>query len=702
VAYKTLKVPNTINLFWAADAAVFILLLGKIMAHLLKAFALVLLFASTANVQADETLLSPNGNLTLVVGDNDGTAFYSVKRGDETVIAPSKLGFELKSGNNYSSGFTIENLQTSDFDETWQQPWGERKNIRNNYRELLVTLSGGVDTLLVQFRLYDDGVGYRYIFPDSVAGDEILAELTEFNFSQPGTAWWIQSRGWNRYEYLYEKTPLTDVGIAHTPITFKLESGTHVSLHEAALVDYSGMSVRRTEGRKFTADLAPNHKGTKVTLKAGHKTPWRTIQVSGDAKGLLMSDLILNLNEPNILGDVSWVEPGKYIGIWWGMHLAVNTWGSGPTHGATTSEVKRYIDFAAKYGFKGVLVEGWNVGWDGDWFNNGALFNFTKAYPDFDVDELTRYSAEKGVRIIGHHETSGDVSNYEAQMEAGFDLYEKMGIRQVKTGYVANGGDIDRLDENGKAVKEWHDGQFMSNHHERVLVAAAKRKISINAHEPIKDTGLRRTYPNWIAREGARGMEYSAWGEPGNPPSHTVILPFTRMLSGPMDFTPGIFDLHFEKEKPNNRVETTLAKQLAYYVVLYSPIQMAADLPKNYEANLAPFQFIRDVPVDWSESIALTAEIGQHVSFARKDRNSDDWYVGTITGDDARTIELSLNFLDAGVRYKAEIYADGDGADWKTNPYAIAITSKTVTAMDTLTLALASGGGAAVKLSPVK
>jgi len=668
----------------------------------LKLFAVFLLFVGSMGLQAKEAIVSPGGTLTLIIGAGEDGAFYAVKRGDEMVIAPSKLGFKLKSGKNFSSHLTLENIQTSDFDQTWEQPWGERKNVRNHYVEATVELAGGADSLKVQFRLYDDGLGYRYIFPDSVAGDEITDELTEFNFDQAGTAWWIGARQGNRYEYLYETTPMTDVGLAHTPITFKLASGTHVSLHEAALLDYSGMSLKRTEGRSFEADLSPNHKGTKVTLKAGHKTPWRTVQVSADAKGLLVSDLILNLNEPNKMGDVSWIEPGKYVGIWWGMHLAVNTWGSGDKHGATTSEVKRYIDFAAKYGFNGVLVEGWNIGWDGDWFNNGAIFKFTEAYPDFDIEELTRYSAEKGVPIIGHHETSGDVGNYESQMEAAFDLYEKMGIKKVKTGYVADGGQIDRVLDDGTPVKEWHDGQFMSNHHERVLIAAGKRKISINAHEPIKDTGLRRTYPNWISREGARGMEYSAWGTPGNPPSHAVILPFTRMLSGPMDFTPGIFDLHIEDLQPGNRIESTIAKQLAYYVVVYSPIQMAADLPKNYKANLAPFQFIRDVPTDWAESIALTAEIGEHVTFARKDRNSDNWYIGSITGDKGRTLDLSLDFLDEGATYKAEIYVDGKDADWKTNAYAIDIINKTVTAGDSLSLNLASGGGAAVRLVKVK
>ncbi len=672
------------------------------MLNIFKIISVLLVLCGSGRLAASEMITSPNGVLTLVVGADKEGAFYQVNRSDEQVIAPSKLGFLLKSGKNFSKGLTVANAEILDFDQTWELPWGERQYVRNNFRELLVTFAGGADTLRVQFRLYDDGLGFRYIFPDSIAGDEITSERTEFNFSGPGTAWWIEARLSNRYEYLYKETPIEAVSMAHTPISFRLDSGTHVSLHEAALVNYSGMSVRHTQGRKFTADLAPNAKGSKVTLGAGHTSPWRTIQISGDAKGLIMSDLILNLNEPNKLGDVSWVKPGKYVGIWWGMHLGINTWGSGPKHGATTSEVKRYIDFAAKYGFSGVLVEGWNIGWDGDWFNNGAIFSFTKPYPDFDIAELTRYSKEKGVPIIGHHETSGNVGNYESQMEAAFDLYEKMGVTKVKTGYVADAGDIDRMTEDGTPVKEFHDGQFMSNHHIRVLLAAAKRKISINSHEPIKDTGLRRTYPNWLSREGARGMEYSAWGTPGNPPSHTVILPFTRMLSGPMDFTPGIFDLEIADLKPGNRVESTIAKQLAYYVVLYSPIQMAADLPKNYEANLAPFQFIRDVPTDWAESIALTAEIGEHVTFARKDRNSEAWYIGSITGDNARTVNLPLDFLNKGQRYRAEIYVDGEGADWKTNPYAIDIISREVSQSDHLILNLASGGGAAVRLVPIK
>jgi alpha-glucosidase len=472
------------------------------------------------------------------------------------------------------------------------------------------------------------------------------------------------------------------------------------------------MSLKQKRSDVFKADLAPWSDGVRVKTKAPFVSPWRTIQISPDAKGLLNSDLILNLNEPNKLGDVSWVEPGKYVGIWWAMHMRERTWGNDGIHGATTEETKRYIDFAAKYGFKGVLVEGWNIGWDGDWFNNGELFRFAEAYPDFDLKAVTDYGREKGVRLIGHHETSGDVTNYEKQMEDAFALYESVGVRTVKTGYVADGGEIRRIDDKGLVKYEWHDGQFMVDHHLRVVREAARHKIAINPHEPVKDTGLRRTYPNWVAREGARGQEYNAWGVPPNPPEHTAILPFTRMLAGPMDYTPGIFDLEPNKRPPvradmprgdpRSRVQSTLAKELALYVVLYSPIQMAADLPENYERNLAAFQFIVDVPADWEESVALNGEIGDYVTFARKDRNSEDWYLGTLTDENARTLEIPLGFLDPDRDYVAEIYRDGKKANWETNPYDMIIEKRTMTRADVLKLPLAAGGGAAVRFHPAE
>jgi alpha-glucosidase len=487
------------------------------------------------------------------------------------------------------------------------------------------------------------------------------------------------------------------VSRAHTPLTFKQPSGVHVSIHEAALVDYAAMSLDQRRGGLLKADLSRWSDGIRVKTQAGFNTPWRTIQISPDAVGLLNSDLILNLNEPNKLGDVSWVKPGKYVGIWWGMHINQNTWGSGEKHGATTAHTKHYIDFAAAHGFDGVLVEGWNHGWDGDWFFNGAVFDFTKAYPDFDLAAVSKYGKSKGVKLVGHHETSGHVTNYSKQMDAAFDLYQAHGVSQIKTGYVADGGGITRIDEMGIERKENHDGQFMVNEYLRNVKAAAKRQISINTHEPVKDTGLRRTYPNWIAREGARGQEYNAWGTPPNPPEHTTILPFTRMLSGPMDFTPGIFDMSFNGLDGENRPRTTLAKQLALYVVIYSPIQMAADLPKNYLAKMDAFQFIKDVPTDWQQSKALAGEVGEYVVIARQQRDSQDWFLGALTDEKARTVKVKLDFLTPGKKYQAQIYRDGKNADWQTKPYEVIIEQREVSASDVLELPLATSGGAAAR-----
>ncbi|MEM9302234.1 MAG: glycoside hydrolase family 97 catalytic domain-containing protein, partial [Pseudomonadota bacterium] len=529
---------------------------------------------------------------------------------------------------------------------------------------------------------------------------EIVDELTEFAIPGEPTVWWIPGRRFNRYEYLYHTTGMDAIHQAHTPLTLRQESGVHVSIHEAALVDYAGIVLDQRRPNVFEADLTPWSDGVKVKTAAPFNTPWRTIQISPDAVGLLNSDLILNLNEPNKLGDVSWVEPGKYVGIWWAMHIRTRTWGSGEIHGATTEETKQYLDFAAEHGFAGVLVEGWNIGWDGDWFHNGDLFRFTEPYPDFDIQEVGRYAQEKGVRLIGHHETSGNVTNYEEQMEDAFKLYQSVGVAQIKTGYVADAGDIKRVDDVGQPHYEWHDGQFMARHYLKVAEEAAKYQLSINTHEPIKDTGLRRTYPNWFTREGARGQEFNAWGQPPNPPEHTAILPWTRMLSGPMDFTPGIFNLTFQGPDSDQRVETTLAKQLALYVVLYSPIQMAADLPENYEARMDVFQFIKDVAVDWEESIAVAGEVGDFVAFARKERGGDEWFIGALTDEEARPLSVPLKFLDPGVTYVAQVYRDGDDAHWKTNPYSVAIETREVDGSMTLDLPLAAGGGAAVRLFP--
>lgn len=657
------------------------------------------LSAAPAYAEVVAEVSSPGEVLTVEIDINPaGHATYSVERNGDAVIDPSRLGFLFTDAKKLDRYFKLGGTWTRTFDETWEQPWGERRFVRNHYNELRVRLterSHAQRSVDVVFRVYDDGVGFRYEFPEqaSLGTVNIAEELTEFVIADPGTAWWIPAGEWNRYEYLYHETPLNEVTQAHTPITIRTEDGLHVSFHEAALVDYSSMWFRRVEDRRFRAELAPSSRGAKVSRAAPFHTPWRTIQISETAGGLAESDLILNLNEPNKLGDVSWVEPYKYVGVWWGMHLETETWGSGPKHGANTANVKRYIDFAAEHGFRGVLVEGWNQGWDGDWYNNGAVFSFTKPYPDFDIEELAAYARQKGVRLIGHHETSGHVANYESQLEDALDLYARLGIDSVKTGYVADTGGIQALGPDGEIRFEWHDGQLMSNHHLKVVKEAAERHIAVNPHEPIKDTGLRRTYPNWVSREGARGMEYNAWGDPPNDPAHVPELVFTRMLSGPMDYTPGILSLQGRGQK----LQSTIARQLALYVVVYSPIQMAADLPENYEKHMAAFQFIEDVPVDWADTRVLNGEIGDYVTFARKDRNSEDWYLGAVTNEEPRELQVKLDFLEPGRTYTAQIYRDGPDADWKTNGHDIVIEEREVGAGDVLALRLASGGGQAIR-----
>ncbi|MCO7199841.1 glycoside hydrolase family 97 protein [Pseudoalteromonas sp. OANN1] len=662
---------------------------------------------TTTSFAASLAVSSPDGKITFTLSDDNSQPIYQVSFNDKTIIQPSKLGFDFATAASMRDGLSITTHQRNSVDSSWQQPWGEARVIQDKHNELAVTFAKQTDKspqYTVRVKVFDDGVGFRY----EVAQNQALyitRELTEFAFAQSdkSTAWWIPARGWNRYEYVYNTTPLHDAPHVHTPFTLKNQDGVHISVHEAALIDYAGMTLNQRRPGTFVADLTPWSDGVAVKTNGKFNTPWRTLQIGDKATDLLNSHLILNLNEPNKLGDVSWVEPGKYIGIWWGMHINKNTWGSGDKHGATTARTKEYLSFAADNGFDGVLVEGWNIGWDGDWFFNGDVFSFTDAYADFNIDEIAKHGEKVGARLIGHHETSGNVSNYRNQMEAAFALYEKAGVRQVKTGYVADGGNIKRIDAKGNARFEWHDGQFMANEYLDNVKLAAKHKISINTHEPIKDTGLRRTYPNWIAREGARGQEFNAWGTPPNPPEHVPMLAFTRMLAGPMDFTPGIFDMGFNGlGDKTNRPQTTLAKQLALYVVLYSPIQMAADLPENYLAKPDAFQFIKDVPTDWEHSIALAGEVGDYVVFARKERkhkqySGNDWFLGAVTDEEAREIPITLDFLESGKTFEAQIYADGDKAEWKQNPYEMNIYRKKVTSADKLTLKLAAGGGVAIR-----
>lgn len=660
----------------------------------------VLLSSATAHAAPGPRVASPDGTLVVELAtDNDGRPSYAVSRKGQPVIAPSRLGFLLLDAPKFERNIEIVQPRTRTFDETWEQPWGERRFIRNHYNELTVTLKEKAKPFRrfdVVFRVFDDGVGFRYRFPKQPGLEQvkISEELTEFSLARDATAWWIPAGEWNREEYLYHRTPVQQVGDAQTPITFRFGDGTHLSIHEAALVDYSGMNLTRVEERKLKADLTPGIGEGKVVRAAPFDTPWRTLLLSDDAAGLAMSSLTLNLNEPSALGDVSWVEPMKYVGVWWEMHLDLKSWASGPKHGATNENVRKHIDFAAKHGFGGVLVEGWNVGWDGDWFGNGEDFSFTRSYPDFDLEALSRYARSKGVVLIGHHETSGNAAHYEEQLGDAFDLYQRVGVPAVKTGYVADASQAKVTGADGQRHYAWHEGQDMARHHLKVVTEAAKRHIAVNPHEPIKDSGLRRTYPNWITREGARGMEFSAWGQPGNPPEHEANLVFTRLLAGPMDYTPGIFGM---KTRSTDGIATTWAKQLSLYVVIYSPLQMAADLLENYEKNPAPFQFIKDVPVDWDDTRVLNGEVGDYVTIARKERGGDNWYLGALTDEDGRTLSVPLSFLEQGRRYTAQIYRDGDQAHWKTAPQDIVIEERTVTRADTLTLKLAPGGGQAIR-----
>ena len=670
--------------------------------------------SATAQEREDDRLLSPGGDIEVSVAARGGRIGYTVHFRGEEIIRPSQLGLLFESRHGFNDGLVLrgEPVRRSS-DTTWEQPWGENRFVRDHYNELLVTVRHEVSGAVIDIRIraFDDGIGFRYEMPEQpgIESLNIVRELTQFAVPPEATAWWIPADRTNRYEILYRESGLEEIDHVHTPVTFRLPSGAHLSIHEAALVDYSGMTLLQEYTGGFRAALRPWSDGVLVKTAVPFVSPWRTIQIAPDAVGLVNSSLILNLNEPNKLGDVSWVKPGKYVGIWWAMHINERTWGRDGVHGATTGETMRYMDFAAENGFAGVLVEGWNVGWDGDWQAAGDLFSFTESYPDFDIEAVTRYGRERGVELIGHHETSGNITNYEQQLGAAFDLYEELGVTRVKTGYVADTSWLKWVDENGVPHYEYHDGQFAVRHHLKVIEEAARRGISINPHEPVKDTGLRRTYPNWVTREGARGQEYNAWGLPPNPPEHTTILPFTRMLSGPMDFTPGIFDLmpnerppvreDMLRGSPESRVETTLAKQLALFVIIHSPLQMAADLPENYEARPDAFQFIRDVPADWGQTVALAGEVGDYVVIARRERGTGDWYVGAITDEEPRQVEVDLSFLDGDGRYNAEIYADGADAHWESNPYSLSIEERPVTAADRLALQLAAGGGAAIRLA---
>jgi alpha-glucosidase len=666
------------------------------------------LVVAGGHAQDQIRVASPDGRNRITVELRDGALFYSLQRDGRAVLLPSRLGFEFRGAPPLRDGLRVVDTTRSTVDQSWTQPWGEVARVRDHHNELRLSAAESAPParrFAIVFRVFNDGVGFRYEFPEQPGLGEfaITEELTEFALADDARAWWIPSNRprLDRSEMLYSSSPVSVLDSVQTPLTMETRDGrTLIVIHEANLVDYARMNLRgpRMENRTLGAALAPYADGIKVRGRTPFVTPWRTIQLADRATDLVPSVLGLNLNPPSVLPSTDWITPMKYVGIWWGMHIGTMTVSPGPKHGATTANAKRYIDFAAANGIGGVLVEGWNLGWDGDWIQNRNAFSFTQAYPDYDLGEVARYAHEKGVKLIVHNETSGGVENYERQMDSAFGLYHSLGLDAVKSGYVAD------LTSDGHS----HWGQYMVRHYRKVIETAAKYGIMLDVHEPVHATGERRTYPNMMTREGARGQEYNAWGgEGGNPPEHETILFFTRMLAGPMDFTPGIFDVLIERgtgrprrpEEP--RVRTTLAKQLALYVVLYSPLQMAADLPENYEHQPA-FQFIRDVPVDWDTTRVLEGKIGDYVVVARRERNGESWYVGAITDEEGRSFDVPLSFLSPGRRYVAEIYADGPGAHWLTNPLPVAISRRAVTASSRLRLVLAPGGGQAIRIRPAR
>jgi len=657
----------------------------------------VLLFSACESSKSVE-LLSPNGEVVfnLEVNEN-GQAFYKLQTNQNKIFSNSRLGLELREDSLFTNGLRVVDVVRNEKNENWQPVWGPNESILEKYNEVIISLKNHENNdLKLYVRLFDDGLGFRYEIPQQIDIDSInlTKELTEFNFAQDGTAWSIPAN-FDSYEMLYRTTKLSNVQDANTPITVKMESGYYVSIHEANLTDYAGMTLKNTGGTNFQANLVPWPDGIKVKTKSKLISPWRTIIISKNAAGLVESNLIQNLNAPCVLEDTNWIKPMKYIGIWWGMHLGVETWTPGPVHGATTENMKKYIDFASKNNVQAVLAEGWNTGWE-NWGKPKAFDQITP-YPDFDFDKIVEYAKSKGVELIGHHETGGDYIFYEKSMNRAFAKLHSNGIRVLKTGYA---GPI----PNGF----FHHGQKMVQHYRKVVETAAKYQLMIDAHEPIKATGISRTYPNMMTREGARGMEWNGWSE-GNPPEHHLVLPFTRCLGGPIDYTPGTFDILYKNrkeytkwnsnDKGNSRVNTTLAKQLALWVCLYSPLQMASDLVSNYEGQPA-FKFFANLPADFDESKVLAAEIGDVYAVARRKENN--WYVGTITDENAREIDLDMSFLDPDKKYKATIYADSENTSLNDNPTEIKIFKKDVNNKTILHVKMQNSGGQAIEIQECK
>ena len=694
--------------------------------------AILLLGAITSHAKV---IQSPNGQISIDFRLKNGIPTYKVNYKEIPVIKESKLGVELREGNNLMDGFEQVNISTSSFDETWQPVWGEVKEIRNHYNEMVAELKQPATNryMNIRFRVYDDGVGFRYEFPQqkNLVYFTIKEEHTQFALTGDHTAWWIPG-DYDTQEYDYTHSKLSEIrGLLRNAVTsndsqtvysetgvqtslqMKTAEGLYINLHEAALTDYSCMHLNLDDKNMiFESWLTPDAEGYKGRLQTPCHSPWRTIIVSDNACDILASHLILNLNEPCKLEDTSWIKPVKYVGVWWEMITGKGTWSytnalpsvklencdysklpKNGTHSANNDNVKLYIDFAAEHGFDQVLVEGWNIGWE-DWFGNqkNYVFDFVTPYPDFDIKALNEYAHSKGVRLMMHHETSGSSVNYERHLEAAYQLMNKYGYNSVKSGYVGN----------MLPYGEHHYGQWMNDHYLHCVKEAAKHKIMVNAHEAVRPTGLCRTYPNLIGNESARGTEYQAFG--GSKPFHTTILPFTRLQGGPMDYTPGIFEMDIEKINPNNHshVNATIANQLALYVTMYSPLQMAADIPENYERFMDAFQFIKDVAVDWDDSKYLEAEPGKFITVARKAKDTGNWFVGCVAGDAEHTSKITLDFLDADKKYIATVYADGKDADYKTNPQSYTIKKGIVTNKTKLNLRAVAAGGYAISIIEAK
>lgn len=704
----------------------------------LKYYYLLLLILLTINFwrcsehekSLNTIISSPSKNILVEFQlKQNGTPVYMVKHEGKIVIDTSSLGFEFQQQAALVKGFDVIGNDIKSYDETWEMPWGEQREVSNCYNELIVNLreiAAPNRILNIYFRAYDDGMAFRYEFPEQEGINEVIItdENTQFNLTGDHTCWWIPG-DWDIYEHLYNTTNFTGIdaiskrnhpnlksthipeNAVNTPVTMKTDDGLYLSFHEAGLIDYAEMTLKVDKDKLLIQSelVGSDITGYKVKRTLPFKTPWRTIQIAKKAGDLIESNLIVNLNEPNKIGDISWFTPMKYMGIWWEMHLGISTWDieatqdmstfikkkvSSSKHGATTEKAKKYIDFASQNNIKGLLIEGWNTGWE-HWIgfeDREGVFDFITPYPDYDLKEVVRYGREKGVEIIMHHETSSAPRTYETQMDAAYTLMKSLEIHSVKSGYV------------GKIIPkgEYHHGQWMVNHYNNAVIKAAFYQVAVNAHEPIKATGLRRTYPNMISREGLRGQEFNAWAKDGgNPPEHLSIVAFTRMLAGPIDFTPGVFNIKLNPHKKNNQINTTLAHQLALYVVIYSPIQMACDLIENYEGQPA-FQFIRDVGVDWEQTKVINGEIGDFVTIARQERKTANWFIGSITDEEQRSITIDFNFLEAGKEYEAVIYKDGQDAHWNNNPTSIDIEATIIDNTIIKTFVLAPGGGLAISL----